>query len=93
MKIKTLGEALERIDLLERENEELRAEVKALRDRKMSGRKKHNAKWMSIYNDFIVCHEAGMSLVEIAKKNEVSERTMYRYKAFYEKQRSLKKKG
>ena len=54
-----------------------------------SGRQKHNAKWMAIYNDFVVGYESGMTMVEIAKRNNVSERTIYRYKAYYDK---MKKK-
>ena len=30
-------------------------------------------------------YESGMTMVEIAKRNNVSERTIYRYKAYYEK--------
>ena len=26
----------------------------------------HNAKWMAIYNDFVVGYESGMTMVEIA---------------------------
>ena len=48
-------------------------------------RKKHNAKWMAIYNDFVAGYESGMTMVEIAKRNNVSERTIYRYKAYYDK--------
>ena len=59
------------------------------RNRKLSGRQKHNAKWMAIYNDFVVGYESGMTMVEIAKRNNVSERTIYRYKAYYDK---MKKK-
>ena len=51
----------------------------------MSGRQKHNAKWMAIYIDFVVGYESGMTMVEIAKRNNVSERTIYRYKAYYDK--------
>ena len=51
----------------------------------VSGRQKHNAKWMAIYNDFVVGYESGMTMVEIAKRNNVSERTIYRYKAYYDK--------
>ena len=54
---------------------------------KLSGRQKHNAKWMAIYNDFVVGYESGMTMVEIAKRNNVSERTIYRYKAYYDKLR------
>ena len=38
-----------------------------------------------IYNDFVVGYESGMTMVEIAKRNNVSERTIYRYKAYYDK--------
>ena len=39
---------------------------------------------MAIYNDFVVGYESGMTMVEIAKRNNVSERTIYRYKAYYD---------
>lgn len=80
-------EALEKIMALERENAQLREELEYYKNRKMSGRQKHNSKWMAIYNDFVDGYEGGMTLVEIAKRNNVSERTMYRYKAYYEKMR------
>lgn len=40
---------------------------------------------MAIYNDFVAGYESGMTMVEIAKRNNVSERTIYRYKAYYDK--------
>ena len=86
----TLEEALKRIEELEKENAELREKLEYYRNRKLSGRQKHNAKWMAIYNDFVVGYESGMTMVEIAKRNNVSERTIYRYKAYYDK---LRKKG
>ena len=86
----TLEEALKRIEELEKENAELREELEYYRNRKLSGRQKHNAKWMAIYNDFVVGYESGMTMVEIAKRNNVSERTIYRYKAYYDK---LREKG
>lgn len=55
------------------------------KNRKLSGRQKHNAKWMAIYNDFVDCYENGMAMIEIARRNNVSERTIYRYKAYYDK--------
>lgn len=85
----TLEEALKRIEELEKENADLREELEYYRNRKLSGRQKHNAKWMAIYNDFAVGYESGMTMVEIAKRNNVSERTIYRYKAYYDK---MKKK-
>lgn len=80
----TFEEALRRIEELEKENTELREELEYYRNRKLSGRQKHNAKWMAIYNDFVVGYESGMTMVEIAKRNNVSERTIYRYKAYYD---------
>ncbi len=83
----TLEEALKRIEELEKENAELREELEYYRNRKLSGRQKHNAKWMAIYSDFVIGYESGMTMVEIAKRNNVSERTIYRYKAYYDKLR------
>ncbi len=80
----TLEEALKRIEELEKENTELQEELKCYKNRKMSGRQKHNAKWMSIYNDFVTCYEQGMTMVEIAKRNNISQRSIYRYKAYYD---------
>ncbi len=80
----TLEGALKRIEELEEENAKLREELEYYRNRKMSGRQKHNAKWMAIYNDFVVGYESGMTMIEIAKRNNVSERTIYRYKAYYD---------
>ena len=88
-KIVTLEDALRRIAELEKENVELREELEYYKNRKMSGRQKHNAKWMAIYNDFVACYESGMTMVEIAKRNKVSERTIYRYKAYYDKMTTL----
>ena len=85
--IMTLEEALERIAELEKENAKLKEEVEYYKNRKASGRQKHNAKWMAIYNDFVVCYEGGMTMVEIAKRNNISERSIYRYKAYYDKLR------
>ncbi len=81
----TFEAALNRIDELEKENVQLREELEYYKNRKMSGRQKHNAKWTSIYNDFVSCYESGMALVEIARRNDVSERTIYRYRAYYDK--------
>ena len=80
----TLEVALRRIEELEKENTELREELEYYKNRKLSGRQKHNAKWMAIYNNFVAGYECGMAMVEIAKRNNVSERTIYRYKAYYD---------
>ena len=89
-KIAPLEAALKRIAELESENEKLREELGYYKNRKMSGRQKHNAKWMAIYNDFVAGYESGMTMIEIAKRNNVSERTIYRYKAYYDKMRNTK---
>ncbi len=81
----TLEDALSRIAELEKENAELREELEYYKNRKLSGTQKHNAKWRAIYNDFVAGYEDGMTIVEIAKRNKVSERTIYRYKAYYDK--------
>ena len=89
-KVITIEEALKRIEELENENAELREELEYYKNRKLSGRQKHNAKWMAIYNDFVDCYENGMAMIEIAKRNNVSERTIYRSKAYYDKMRNTK---
>ena len=82
--ITTLDAALKRIEELEKKNAELQEELEYWKKRKASGRQKHNAKWMNVYNDFVACYEKGMSVMEIAERNGISERSMYRYKAYYE---------
>ena len=47
----TLEEALKRIEELEKENAELCEELEYYRNRKLSGRQKHNAKWMEKFYD------------------------------------------
>ena len=53
-KVINIEEALKRIEELEKENAKLREELEYYRNRKLSGRQKHNAKWMAIYNNFVV---------------------------------------
>ena len=88
-KVITLEKALKRIEELENENAKLREELEYYKNRKLSGRQKHNAKWMAIYNDFVAGYESGMTMIEIARRNNVSERTIYRYKAYYNKMRKV----
>lgn len=80
-----LEDALERIRELEKENAELREKLNDYQNRKLSGRQKHDEKWREAYNDFVVHYESGMSVAEIAERNNVSKRTVYRYKAYYNK--------
>ena len=88
-KVITLEEALKRIEELENENAKLRKELEYYKNRKLSGRQKHNAKWMAIFNDFVAGYESGMTMIDIARRNNVSERTIYRYKAYYDKMRKV----
>ena len=83
MKITTLEEALKRINELENEIAELKAENEKLRNRNFGGRKKHDEAWMAAYNDFIMKYEGGMTLMEIVAEGNVSRRTAYRYLAYY----------
>lgn len=82
--IKTLEEALKYISELEAENRALRVELEHFRSRKSSGRKKHDDSWMASYNDFAMKYEDGMSIMEIVNQGEISRRTAYRYKAYYD---------
>ena len=86
-KPKTYDEALVRIEKLEKENARLKEELEYFKKRKASGRQKHNAKWMAIYNDFVANYEQGVPVTVIAERNGISERSVYRYKAYYEELR------
>lgn len=81
---KTLEEALKYISELEAENKALREELEHYKSRKPSGRKKHDETWTASYNDFVVKYEGGMSIMEIVNQSEISRRTAYRYKAYYD---------
>ena len=82
--ISILEEAMTHIDELEIENEELRAEIERLKARNLGGRKRHNAAWMASYQYFAIKYEAGMTLMEIVKEGQISRRTAYRYRAYYD---------
>lgn len=66
--------ALERIKELEAENQKLNEELEYYRNRKVSGRQKHTNKRQSIYNDFVVLYESGMSIAEIAKRKKIERK-------------------
>ena len=84
-------EALKRIEELEAENAALKEELEAYRTRNSSGRKKHNAAWMESYTDFEIKYENGMSIMEIVNEGNISRRTAYRYKAYYDELRKMQK--
>ena len=99
MKELTLDQALTRVEKLEKKNIELKEEIKKLKEdknklkeeleyykaRKASGRQPHNTKWTNNYNDVVDLYEAGYSIDDIAKEKNLSARTIYRYKAYYDK--------
>ncbi|MBQ7774674.1 MAG: resolvase [Lachnospiraceae bacterium] len=82
--IKSLEEALNYISELEAENKALRAELECYQSKKRAGRKKHDDAWTASFNDFVVKYESGMSIMEIVSQGEISRRTAYRYKAYYD---------
>ena len=82
--ITTLEEALNRIAELESENQILREELERYKKITPAGRRKHDETWMVSYNDFAMKYEAGMSIMEIVNLGEISRRTAYRYKAYYD---------
>ena len=82
--INTLDEALIYISELEAENKILREELEYYKSRKSPGRKKHDETWMASYNDFAVKYGSGMTIMEIVNQGDISRRTAYRYKAYYD---------
>ena len=82
--IKTLEEALIYIAELEKENKALCEELDHYRSRNRAGRKKHDEAWTASYNDFVLKYESGMPIMDIVNQGEISRRTAYRYKAYYD---------
>ena len=91
--IKTLEDALKRIAELEEENSLLRIELEDLRSKKAAGRKKHDSAWTASYNDFAVKYESGMTIMEIVSLGNISRRTAYRYKAYYDEMNKIKQQA
>ena len=86
----TIEQALERIAELEAENKALREELERYKNITPAGRRKHDETWMASYNDFAAKYESGMSIMEIVNQGEISRRTAYRYKAYYDELRNKK---
>ena len=82
--ITNLEEALIYISELEAENKALREELEQYKNITPAGRRKHDETWMASYNDFAMKYESGMSIMEIVNQGEISRRTAYRYKAYYD---------
>ena len=87
--VKTFEEALEYISKLETENKRLQEELARFRSMKAPGRKKHDDTWMASYNDFVVKYESGLTIMEIVNQGDISRRTAYRYKAYYEEMKNI----
>ena len=80
----TLEQALERIRILEEENRQLKEELKKYENRNRGGRHPHDEKWQQGYRKFVDYYTQGMTIVEIVNQGEISRRTAYRYKAYYD---------
>ncbi|MBQ7359759.1 MAG: helix-turn-helix domain-containing protein [Lachnospiraceae bacterium] len=87
--MKTLEEALNYIAQLEVENENLRKELEYYKAKSPAGRKKHDDTWMASYNVFVAKYESGMTIMEIVNQGEISRRTAYRYKAYYDELKKM----
>ena len=79
-----------RIAELESENKALREEIERYKNITPAGRRKHDATWMASYNDFVVKYESGMTIMEIVSNSDISRRTAYRYKAYYDEMKNCK---
>ncbi len=80
----TITEAKQRIEELEKENMELKAELAKYAGKKPAGRRVHNEKWTANYDLWVSLYEGGHSIMEIIDETGFSRRTCYRYKEFYE---------
>ncbi len=79
-----LEQALNRIEELELEVASLKAELKKYENKSLGGRKKHDDKWQSNYDQWVKLYEAGETVAEIMDATGMSRRTFYRYRAYYE---------
>ncbi len=77
-----LQEAITRIEELESQVAALTDENEKLRE-SIGGRRKHDEKWMTSYNDFVTKYEGGMTVMEIVDEGAISRRTAYRYLKYY----------
>ena len=90
--MESFDELTRRIGELEEENKQLLSELEYYRNRNYGGRKKHNEAWMAAYNDFVLKYEGGMTIMEIVAESDISRRTAYRYKAYYDKLKDVGEK-
>ncbi len=85
-----LEQALLRVKQLEEENTMLKERVAELEERSVAGRKKHDKKWRESYDEWVKLYESGKTIMEIVESSDISRRTCYRYKSYYD---SLKNRG
>ncbi len=81
----TIAEAKKRIEELEKDNAELRAELAKYDGKKPAGRRVHDEKWTANYDLWVSLYESGNTILEITDKTGFSRRTCYRYKEYYDK--------
>lgn len=82
--IKTLNDALLKIEELEKENCQLRNRLSEYEGKKPAGRKVHGEAWSESYRDFVLKYEDGLSMSTIIETSNISRRTAYRYKKYYD---------
>lgn len=80
----TLQEAEIRIKELESEVSQLKEELAKYEGKKLAGRQAHDSKWQESFDFWVQLHENGKTQIEISNEMEISRRTYYRYKAYYE---------
>ena len=79
-----LEQALKRIEELEEEVAALKTELQKYENKSLGGRKKHDKKWQSTFENWSKMYEKGDSVSDIINATGMSRRTFYRYKAYYE---------
>lgn len=80
-----LEDAILRIKELETICAEQKARIEELENRKIAGRRIHDSGWQANYDLFLPLYENGESIPAIVEKTGISRRTVYRYKAYYDK--------
>ena len=79
-----IDKANQKIKELEKELALVKEQLAYYENRQYSGRKKHDAKWQASYDYFVNLYEQGHSIMEIVEVSDFSQRTAYRYKAYYD---------
>lgn len=80
----TLKEAQNRIKELESEVKTLKELLQKYENKSLGGRHKHDDKWQQGFDVWVNLHEGGYAIAEVMDKMEISRRTYYRYKEYYQ---------